>query len=97
MGWLTNPKKAAYNRVYNRTTAKACYVATAVYGSDDVWQVARLRRFRDEVLLKSVVGSLFVLAYYSLSPKLAAYFGGSSPVRGSFRKLLDSVVNRLPD
>jgi hypothetical protein len=20
MGWLTNPKKAAYNRVYNRTT-----------------------------------------------------------------------------
>jgi hypothetical protein len=23
MGWLTNPKKAAYNRVYNRTT-KGC-------------------------------------------------------------------------
>jgi hypothetical protein len=20
MGWLTNPKKAAYNRIYNRTT-----------------------------------------------------------------------------
>jgi hypothetical protein len=24
-GWLTNPKKAAYNRVYNRTT-KGCLV-----------------------------------------------------------------------
>jgi hypothetical protein len=24
-GWLTNPKKAAYNRVYNRTT-KGCMV-----------------------------------------------------------------------
>lgn len=23
-GWLTNPKKAAYNRVYNRTT-KGCF------------------------------------------------------------------------
>jgi len=23
MGWLTDPKKAAYNRVYNRTT-KGC-------------------------------------------------------------------------
>jgi hypothetical protein len=23
MGWITNPKKAAYNRVYNRTT-KGC-------------------------------------------------------------------------
>ncbi len=25
-GWLTNPKKAAYNRVYNRTT-RGCLVA----------------------------------------------------------------------
>lgn len=23
-GWLTNPKKAAYNRVYNRTTRDCC-------------------------------------------------------------------------
>lgn len=23
-GWLTNPRKAAYNRVYNRTTRKGC-------------------------------------------------------------------------
>ena len=33
-GWLTNPKKAAYNRVYNRTT-KGCmvlmfYIATTL-------------------------------------------------------------------
>lgn len=27
-GWLTNPKKAAYNRVYNRTT-KGCLVLLA--------------------------------------------------------------------
>ncbi len=30
MGWLTNPRKAAYNRVYNRTTfpiGKGCLVA----------------------------------------------------------------------
>jgi hypothetical protein len=27
-GWLTNPKKAAYNRVYNRTT-KGCAVIVA--------------------------------------------------------------------
>jgi hypothetical protein len=27
-GWLTNPKKAAYNRVYNRTT-KGCLVLIA--------------------------------------------------------------------
>ncbi|MFM7205669.1 MAG: hypothetical protein ACKO4T_03220, partial [Planctomycetaceae bacterium] len=31
-GWLTNPKKAAYNRVYNRTT-RGCLVVLAFVGS----------------------------------------------------------------
>lgn len=30
-GWITNPKKAAYNRVYNRTT-KGCLVVLGVIG-----------------------------------------------------------------
>ncbi len=33
-GWLTNPKKAAYNRVYNRTSkgcmVVVCYIATTL-------------------------------------------------------------------
>jgi hypothetical protein len=29
MGWLTNPKKAAYNRVYNRTS-KGCLVVLPI-------------------------------------------------------------------
>lgn len=29
-GWLTNPKKAAYNRVYNRTTFSAWGLGGAV-------------------------------------------------------------------
>jgi hypothetical protein len=32
MGWLTNPKKAAYNRVYNRTT-RGCSVLLAMVGA----------------------------------------------------------------
>ena len=30
-GWLTNPRKAAYNRVYNRTT-RGCLVAVVWLG-----------------------------------------------------------------
>lgn len=30
-GWLTNPRKAAYNRVYNRTT-RGCLVVLLVVG-----------------------------------------------------------------
>jgi hypothetical protein len=31
-GWLTNPRKAAYNRIYNRTTV-GCGVLLAVAGA----------------------------------------------------------------
>ena len=31
-GWLTNPKKAAYNRVYNRTTRGCLVVVVAMVG-----------------------------------------------------------------
>lgn len=94
-GWLTNPRKAAYNRVYNRTTWKTCYVATAVYGSQDAWQVERLRRWRDEVLLHSWLGSLFVLAYYAVSPGLARAFGHPGFVQRTARRVLDWFVGRL--
>jgi len=30
-GWLTNPRKAAYNRVYNRTT-RGCLVMLVIFG-----------------------------------------------------------------
>ncbi len=31
-GWITNPKKAAYNRVYNRTTRGCLVLVVAVVG-----------------------------------------------------------------
>ena len=40
-GWLTNPKKAAYNRVYNRTT-RGCLVMVVpmlTVGSVILWAV----------------------------------------------------------
>ena len=31
-GWLTNPRKAAYNRVYNRTTVGCSVLLTCLLG-----------------------------------------------------------------
>ena len=31
-GWITNPKKAAYNRIYNRTTRGCLLTAIAMVG-----------------------------------------------------------------
>ena len=33
MGWITNPKKALYNRVYNRTTSGCMVTLLFLFGS----------------------------------------------------------------
>ncbi|MHB9130413.1 MAG: CFI-box-CTERM domain-containing protein [Armatimonadota bacterium] len=52
-----------------------CYIATACYGSYDHPDVLMFRRFRDESLLPTRVGRLFVSIYYKLSPSIADHLG----------------------
>ena len=40
-GWLTNPRRAAYNRVYNRTTRPACGIFLAILGTA-TWLLTRM-------------------------------------------------------
>lgn len=54
-----------------------CFIATAVYGDDDVAEVRFLRTFRDEILLKTHSGRLFVSFYYSFSPFAAQFISKS--------------------
>jgi hypothetical protein len=49
-----------------------CFIATAACGEEYHPKLRLLRRFRDEVLLKSILGASFVTGYYRVSPKLAA-------------------------
>lgn len=94
-GWLTNPKKAAYNRVYNRTTKKACYIATAVYGDSDAWQVERLRQYRDKVLASNLLGLLFINLYYELSPRFIFLFKDIRLINLISRKFLDILIDKI--
>lgn len=94
-GWITNPKKAMYNRVYYRTTKKACYIATAVYGDVDAWQVVKLRDYRDNILRKSFWGRIFIYTYYLISPGLAGLFKDIKPINNLTKKLLDRFIGRL--
>ncbi len=41
LGWITNPRRAAYNRLYTRTTRPACEVLLAGLGLA-TWVCARL-------------------------------------------------------
>ena len=52
-------------------SAGGCFVATAAYGSWSHPDVAALRRFRDEVLVRHRTGRAFIRIYRVVGPRLA--------------------------
>lgn len=73
----------------------ACYIATAVYGSYDAPEVMVLRQFRDEVLLPTFFGRMFVKTYYKLSPPVANRLRNAKKINKFVRNILDKWVDHL--
>ena len=71
-----------------------CFIATAAYGTETAAGLSILRDFRDEVLLRSTLGSRFVDAYYKLSPPVAEFIARSDLLRAIVREL---IINPLVD
>jgi hypothetical protein len=77
-------------------TGGYCFIATAAYGTETASQLNVLRDFRDQVLLKSALGSRFVETYYKVSPPVAAFIAKSDFLRAVVRVvLIDPMVNIL--
>jgi hypothetical protein len=72
-----------------------CFVATAVYGDEDIVEVHLLRQFRDQYLRKSLVGRIFIRLYYRLGPCAAALVARFSPLYWAARKSLDVVIRAI--
>lgn len=69
-----------------------CYIATMAYGDYDHPQVIILRKFRDNVLCKSVLGRSFINFYYRFSPKIVEQLQGKDRLNKLIRFCLDQVV-----
>ena len=74
---------------------RGCYIATAVYGSYDCPEVWTLRRYRDNVLAKTVLGRLFIKVYYAASPKIVELFGNNNSFNRFWKSKLDRMVAKL--
>ena len=72
-----------------------CYIATCVYDDYNSSQVLFLRYFRDKYLLKSNIGSLFVKAYYQLSPILVKLFRNSCMAKTIIRRILNILIKLI--
>jgi len=72
-----------------------CFIATAAYGTPTAKELDVLRAFRDDVLLKSTVGSRLVDLYYRVSPPMANFMSEHNVVRTLVRELLVDPIVRV--
>ena len=57
--------------IWNVKAASPCFIATAAYGTPLHEDIDVLRDFRDEYLMTSPIGRIFVKTYYTASPPIA--------------------------
>ena len=71
-----------------------CFVATAVYGDAEAFEVQVLRHFRDDILRQNRLGRVVVAAYYSGAGRAAARMLSSHArlLMPIVRYCLDSVI-----
>jgi len=73
-----------------------CFIATAAYDSPMAFEVEILRQFRDETLLQSKAGQIFVAIYYRISPPLAHAISKSNKIKRMVRNcILEPIVKVL--
>jgi len=72
-----------------------CFIATACYGDYNSEEVLVLREFRDNVLLNSLVGKLFVRFYYFTSPPIAQIIEKYSNLKTFIRNWFLSPIIRI--
>lgn len=71
-----------------------CFIATAAFESPYANEVIFLKGWRDNVLLKSKSGRVFVNVYYLLSPPIAAFLDSYPRLKPRIRSLLRLFIDR---
>ncbi len=74
------------------TQVDACFVATAAFGSPVADEIIVLRRFRDQVLMRSWAGRAFVRGYYHVGPRAADIIRHRPWLRSLTRTLLKPFI-----
>lgn len=88
--------KVSHRKALDNKRKKSCYIAT--YALSETHPVVEdLRRWRDDVLLKTIIGVCFVRLYYCLSPVLILFFRRSKRFKLLSIKLVYWMHRRAKD
>jgi hypothetical protein len=90
-------KYESYYKPKKIKSTSGCYIATAVYGDYDAPEVLVLRKFRDQVLKKYILGRTFIKIYYTVSPPLARKLRNQKSINSGVKRVLDQIVKKLTD
>ena len=76
--------------IHNSKSSKAlyCFIATAAYDSPYANEVKILRKYRDNVLLKTFSGRIMVSTYYLVSPPVAKIISKSETLKSATRRYI---------
>lgn len=75
---------------------KNCYIATLCYGDIDAIQVSTFRRYRDNVLSKTIVGKSLIMLYYKLSPAIVKRLAKKEKINRFIRnQILDRIYIKI--
>ena len=86
-------QKKVLNDMFTPEKKSGCFIATATYGSYNSPEVLLLRKWRDNVLLKSSSGKIFVDFYYKVSPSIAKIIGKYTILKGVSKLILKPIIN----
>ena len=94
--WIC-PKCKTENPIKSETFVHdvSCFIATAVYGSSLAQEVIILESFRDEILVKSMLGRAFITGYYRFSPFYAHLISQSESLKKVVRTIVIAHLVRL--
>lgn len=89
---LSTTKANAFTYDNAPTPGRACFIATAAYGTPFERHLDTFRGFRDQVLLKTSTGAAFVDLYYTTSPAVADYVAAHPWLAALIRVLLTPLA-----
>lgn len=91
----STPKPRLTSKRTPPPTNEGCYIATMTYGDYNHPQVLELRKFRDDVLRRSITGRAFIKCYYNISPYLVEILKDYKRVNKVIRQVLDGFIKAI--